>query len=65
MKYLTFLDYTTLEATGRSIEAKLQEKDKEIYSIKEKYEQDLREIREEMESKFQQILAKIDVQKIS
>jgi hypothetical protein len=34
MKYLTFLDYATLEATGKSIEAKLQEKDREIYSIK-------------------------------
>lgn len=52
MKYLTFLDYATLEATGRSIEAKLQEKDREIYSIKEKYEQDLREMREEMEKKL-------------
>jgi hypothetical protein len=37
------------------------EKDREIFSIKEKYENDLREIREEMENKFQQILAKIDV----
>ncbi|MGB7632384.1 MAG: site-specific integrase [Nitrososphaeraceae archaeon] len=61
MKYLTFLDYTTLEAKGKSIEAKLQEKDMEIYLIKEKYESDLREMREEMETKFQQILAKIDV----
>jgi hypothetical protein len=30
MKYLIFLDYTTLEATGKSIEAKLSEKEKEI-----------------------------------
>jgi integrase len=30
MKYLTFLDYTTLEATGKNIEAKLSEKEKEI-----------------------------------
>ncbi len=30
MKYLTFLDYSTLEATGRNIESKLLEKDKEI-----------------------------------
>ncbi|MGH9982393.1 MAG: tyrosine-type recombinase/integrase [Nitrososphaeraceae archaeon] len=60
-KYLTFLDYATLEATGKNIEAKLSEKDREIYSIKERYEKDLREMREEMENKFQQILAKIDV----
>jgi integrase len=30
MKYLTFLDYEILEATGKGIEAKLSEKDKEI-----------------------------------
>ena len=42
MKYLTFLDYTTLEARGKGIEAKVQEKDREIYSIREKYKQDLK-----------------------
>jgi integrase len=35
MKYLTFLDYTTLEATGKNIESKLSEKDKEIQTLKE------------------------------
>ena len=30
MKYLTFLDYTTLEATGKNIEAQISEKEKEI-----------------------------------
>lgn len=30
MKYLTFLDYTGLEAQGRSIESKISEKDKQI-----------------------------------
>jgi len=30
MKYLTFLDYTTLEATGKNIDAKLSEKEKEF-----------------------------------
>jgi integrase len=64
MKYLTFLDYTSLEARGKSIEAKLQEKDREIYSIKEKYEQDLKEMREDMETRFQQILARIDIGKV-
>ena len=64
MKYLTFLDYATLEATGKSIEAKLREKDREIYSIREKYEQDLKAVREEMENKFQQILARIDIGKV-
>ena len=35
MSYLTFLDYTTLEATGKSIEAKLSEKEKEIQTLRE------------------------------
>jgi integrase len=33
MKYLTFLDYTTLEATGKSIEANLREKDREMKDL--------------------------------
>lgn len=36
MKYLTFLDYTTLDAVGKNIDAKLSEKDKEIESLKQK-----------------------------
>jgi hypothetical protein len=39
MKYLTFLDYTTLEATGRNIEDKLSEKDKQIEALTKKQEQ--------------------------
>ena len=35
MSYLTFLDYTTLEATGKNIEAKLSEKEKEIQTLRE------------------------------
>ena len=30
MKYLTFLDYVALEARGKSIEAKMSEKDREL-----------------------------------
>jgi hypothetical protein len=33
MKNLTFLDYTTLEAKGKSIEANLQEKDSQIRGL--------------------------------
>jgi hypothetical protein len=36
MKYLTFLDYTTIEATGKSIEAKLSEKEKEIQLLRQR-----------------------------
>jgi integrase len=35
MKYLTFLDYTTLEATGKNIEAQLSEKEKEIQLLRQ------------------------------
>jgi integrase len=36
MKYLTFLDYPTLEATGKNIEAKLSEKEKEIQLLRQR-----------------------------
>jgi integrase len=35
MKYLTFLDYTTLEATGKNIEAQIYEKEKEIQLLRQ------------------------------
>jgi integrase len=35
MKYLTFLDYPTVEAVGTSYEAKLKEKDREIQGLKD------------------------------
>ena len=36
MKYLTFLDYLTLETTARNIEAKLSEKEMEIQTLKQR-----------------------------
>ena len=48
MNYLTFLDYTTLEATGKSIEANLQEKDREIAGLKQKYDTDIALLKEAM-----------------
>ena len=36
MRYLTFLGYTTLDATAKSVEAKLSEKDQEIEALKRK-----------------------------
>jgi integrase len=50
MKYLTFLDYTALEARGKSIAAKLSEKEREIQSMKQTYEHDIQAIREEIQS---------------
>jgi hypothetical protein len=41
MKYLPFLDYTTLEARGKNIETKLSEKDREIAGLKQKYDTDI------------------------
>ncbi len=38
MKYLTFLDYTTLETTGKNIESRLLEKDKQIEILMKKQE---------------------------
>jgi chromosome segregation ATPase len=35
LKYLTFLDYTQLETTGKNIEAQLIEKEKEIQRLKQ------------------------------
>ena len=59
MKYLTFLDYSALEATGKSIEAKLSEKDREMRVIKEKYERDIQAIRDETNQRFNQIISMI------
>ncbi|MGA7899701.1 MAG: tyrosine-type recombinase/integrase [Nitrososphaeraceae archaeon] len=56
MKYLTFLDYTALEARGKSIESKLSEKDREMQAMKQKYDQDLESIREETNQRFNQII---------
>jgi integrase len=36
MRYLTFLDYTALEATGKNVEAKLSEKEMEIQTLKQR-----------------------------
>jgi hypothetical protein len=36
MKYVTFLDYSTLEATGKNIESKLSEKEKEIQLLRQR-----------------------------
>ena len=36
MKYLTFLDYSILELTGKNIEAKLSEKEKEIHLLRQR-----------------------------
>ncbi|MGC2575037.1 MAG: site-specific integrase [Candidatus Nitrosopolaris sp.] len=46
------------------INSRLQEKELQIKSLQGKYEEDMKTMREEMEHKFQQILARIDVTKV-
>lgn len=50
----------TYDAYSETLE-KEQQKESEVQNLKEKYERDMKAMREEMENKFQQILAKIDV----
>ena len=53
MMVLTYDAYSeTLEEHGEN---------QKVQNLKEKYEEDMKAMREEMENKFQQILAKIDV----
>jgi integrase/recombinase XerD len=42
-----------------------QEKESEVRALKQKHEQDMKSMREEMENKFQQILTKIDTAKLT
>lgn len=49
----------TYDAYNETLE-KDQEKETKMQQLQEKYEQDMRSMREEMETKFQQILTKID-----
>ena len=50
----------TYDAYNETLE-KEQQRESEVQNLKEKYEGDMKAMREEMENKFQQILAKIDV----
>jgi DNA-binding protein H-NS len=54
----------TYDAYNETLE-KQQEKESEVQRLQQKYEQDMNAMREEMQSKFQQILAKIDTRKLS
>ena len=53
----------TYSAYSETVEEK-QQKESEVKELKDKYEQDMKSMREEMESKFQQILAKVDVARL-
>jgi integrase len=52
MKYLTFLDYSTLETTGKNIESKLNEKDLEIEYLRQrdlKHDMEMKQLTERIE----------------
>jgi hypothetical protein len=53
----------TYDAYNETIEEK-QQKESEVQLLKQKYEQDLKFVREDMEYNFQEILAKIDTAKL-
>jgi integrase len=49
MKYLTFLEYSTLEAVGRTMEARMAEFEKEKEIINQKHEEEMKSMREQMD----------------
>jgi integrase len=53
------------EAIKKQLEKLRTDKEKETQSMQQKYERDMQKMREEMEIKFQQVLAKIDMGKLS
>jgi hypothetical protein len=53
----------TYDAYSETLQSQ-KEKESEVQILKEKYEQDMKSMREEMEIKFQQILARIDTGKL-
>jgi integrase len=58
MKYLTFLDYTTLETTGKNIEAKLSEKEREIQLLRQRDSTNTDAIAS-LSDKMQELMAKV------
>jgi len=53
MKYLTFLDYSVLEATGKSIEARISEKENEIQLLRQRdqiKDQEMQSMKEQIQT---------------
>jgi integrase len=55
MKYLTFLDYSALAATGKSMEARFEQFEKEKQITNQKHEQEIRELREQTDRKLDEM----------
>jgi hypothetical protein len=65
--YIGIIDQLTINEENklrRKVET-LTEKQDEIQKMKYEHEQEMKSMREEMESKFQQVLAKIDTSKLT
>ena len=54
----------TYDAYNETLE-KQQEKESEVQKLQERYEQDMKAMREDMEKKFQQLFTRIDMAKIT
>ena len=54
----------TYDAYNETLENQ-KEKESEVQVLKETYEEDMKSIREEMEKKFEMILSRIDIGKLS
>ena len=61
-KYCSKCSYPLVPAAFEEIK---EEENRKIKGIEEKYQQDMKTMREEMENRFQQILAKIDTAKLT
>jgi integrase len=58
MRYLTFLDYTTLEASGKNIEAKLSEREREIQMLRQR-DTDNTDAIASLSDKMQELMVKV------
>jgi hypothetical protein len=48
MRHLTFLDYSTLKATGKTVEARINELEKEKQIMGQKYEEQMNAVQQQM-----------------
>ena len=56
MKYFTFLEYPTIAATGRNLEARINEMEKEKQIMNQKHEQEMQGLREQTDRKLNEII---------
>lgn len=57
--YFTYLDFASLERKGSDIQTKMDSLEKENQTLKEKYEQDMKSMREDMNNQFTQVMSMI------